>query len=128
MLAFGRGGTSGYRLVLVGIAIGYLMLSMTDYLLARARIEEAEEATRWLLGSLNGRDWDDVVPLAIALAILLPLAIPAGRALRALELGDDSAHGLGVRVERARLALVGAGGRRSSRSASSPSGRSASSP
>jgi iron-siderophore transport system permease protein len=54
VLAFRRGGTSGYRLILIGIAIGYLMLSIIDYLLSRARIEEAQEATRWLLGSLNG--------------------------------------------------------------------------
>jgi iron complex transport system permease protein len=107
LLAFRRGGTSGYRLILIGIAIGYVMLSLIDYLLSRARIEEAEEATRWLLGSLNGRTWEDVVPLLISLAILLPLTVPAGRALRVLELGDDAAHGLGLRVERARLALVG---------------------
>ena len=107
VLAFKRGSTSGYRLILVGIAISYLLISITDYLLARARIEEAQEATRWLLGSLNGRTWDDFIPLAISLAVLLPLAIPAGRALRALELGDDSAHALGLRVERSRLALIG---------------------
>jgi iron complex transport system permease protein len=106
-LAFRRGGTSGYRLILVGIAIGFMMLSITDYLLARARIEEAQEATRWLLGSLNARGWSDVTSLAVALALLLPLTIPAGRTLRVLELGDDAAYALGVRVERARLALVG---------------------
>ena len=56
---------------------------------------------------------------------------PAGRALRALELGDDAAHALGVRVERARLGLVAlaVGARlgqhrwRSGRSASSRSPR-----
>ena len=107
VLAFKRGGTSGYRLVLIGIAISFLMISVTDYLLARARIEEAQEATRWLLGSLNGRTWEDVTPLAISLAVLAPLTIPGGRALRALELGDDTAYALGMRVERSRLALVG---------------------
>jgi iron complex transport system permease protein len=106
-LAFRRGGTSGYRLILIGIAIGFMLVSITDFLLARARIEEAEEATRWLLGSLNSRGWSDVIPLAIALALLLPLTIPAGRTLRVLELGDDAAYSLGVRVERARLGLVG---------------------
>jgi iron complex transport system permease protein len=38
--------------------------------------------------------------------VLLPLLIPAARSLRALELGDDSAHALGLKVERARLGLV----------------------
>ena len=82
VLAFKRGSTSGYRLILVGIAISYLLISITNYLLARARIEEAQEATRWLLGSLNGRTWDDFILLAISLAAPLPLAIPARRALR----------------------------------------------
>jgi iron complex transport system permease protein len=107
LLAFKRGGTSGYRLILIGIAISFLLISVIDFLLARARIEEAQEATRWLLGSLNGRNWEDAVPLGLSLLVFLPLAIPAGRMLRALELGDDAAYALGLRVERSRLALVG---------------------
>ena len=55
---------SGYRLVLVGIAISALMLALNDYLLSRARIEDAQEATRWLLGSLNGRTGTTSAPLA----------------------------------------------------------------
>ena len=82
------------------------MISLIDYLLSRARIEDAQEATRWLLGSLNNRSWDDVGPLAISLLVLLPAVAAASRPLRALELGDDAAHALGVDVERARLGLV----------------------
>jgi iron complex transport system permease protein len=105
-LAYKRGATSGYRLILIGIAVGALMLAMIDYLLSRARIEEAQEATRWLLGSLNNRSWEDVAPLAVTLAVLLPAAAAAGPWLRALELGDDAAYGVGLRVERARFWLV----------------------
>ena len=46
------------------------------------------------------------MPLLISLAILLPLTIPAGRALRVLELGDDAAHALG-RAGRAHAARAG---------------------
>lgn len=105
-LAFQRGATSGYRIVLVGIAISFMLLSVTEFLLARARIEDAQEATRWLLGSLNNRGWDDVLPVAVVLMLLLPALVPATRSLRALELGDDAAHALGVPVERARIGLV----------------------
>jgi iron complex transport system permease protein len=106
LLAFRHGSTSGYRIVLIGVAISFLLVSITDYLLAKARIEEAQEATRWLLGSLNNRSWDDVLPVAVVLAVLLPAMLPAVRALRALELGDARAQSLGVRVEPARIALV----------------------
>ncbi|WP_028067307.1 FecCD family ABC transporter permease [Solirubrobacter soli] len=105
-LAFKSRRLSSFRLVLVGIAMAALMLALTDFMLSRARIEEAQEATRWLLGSLNGRTWEEVRPLLIASVVLLPLAAPAARSLKALELGDDAAHGLGLPVERARAALV----------------------
>ena len=106
VLAFTRGSVSGHRLVLVGIAVSALALAVTDFLLSRARIEDAQEATRWLLGSLNTRGWEDVWPLLGGFIVLAPALATAGRPLRALELGDDAAHGLGVRVERARLCLV----------------------
>ncbi|MDQ7908794.1 iron chelate uptake ABC transporter family permease subunit [Phytohabitans sp. ZYX-F-186] len=44
----------------------------------------------WLIGSLNGRRWDHVRPLALALAVLL-LVLHYGRKLALLELGDDTA-------------------------------------
>lgn len=105
-LARQGGRATGYRLILIGIAFAFLMTAGTEYLLARARVEDAQEGLRWLFGSLNGRTWQDALPLAVGLAVLLPCAVPAGRSLRALELGDDAAHGLGVRVERARIGLV----------------------
>jgi iron complex transport system permease protein len=104
-LAFKR-GVSGYRLVLVGIGISALALAAIDYLLTRARIEEAVAATVWLVGSLNGRGWEQVRPLAGALVVLVPAALLLARPLRLLEMGDDAARALGLRVEPARLAIV----------------------
>jgi iron complex transport system permease protein len=105
VLAYRR-GVVGYRLVLVGIGVTAMLTAATAYLLTRAEIFEAQRATVWLTGSLNGRGWEHVRPLAVALAVLVPAAIALARPLRLLELGDDAARGLGVRVEQARCALV----------------------
>ena len=105
LLAYRRGLT-GYRLVLVGIGVTAVLGSATSYLLTRARIFEAQRATVWLTGSLNGRGWDQVRPVALALAVLVPLALALARHLRLLELGDDAARGLGARVEASRAALL----------------------
>ncbi|HEV7759732.1 MAG TPA: iron chelate uptake ABC transporter family permease subunit [Acidimicrobiales bacterium] len=99
-------GVTGYRLVLVGIGITAMLGSVTSYLLTRAEIFDAQRATVWLTGSLNGRSWDHVRPMAWALAVLLPVAAGLARQLRLLELGDDAARGLGSRVEAARGALL----------------------
>jgi iron complex transport system permease protein len=108
LLAY-RGGVQGYRLVLVGIGVSAMLYALTDDLLTRARLDDAVTAYVWLTGSLNGRGWEHVRPLAIAMAALLPCVALLARPLRMMELGDDCAKALGVSVERSRLALVAVG-------------------
>jgi iron complex transport system permease protein len=106
-----RGGIQGFRLVLIGVGIGAIMDAVISWLLVYANIWQASKATVWLTGSLNGRDWDQVVPVGIALALLLPFALVRSFGLGALQLGDDTANGLGVQVfrERTLTLLVAAG-------------------
>lgn len=101
-----RRGIEGYRLVLVGVGIQAVALSMTQWLLVVAQIQDAARATVWLTGSLNGRGWDHVVPVGLALLGLIPIALVLSFGLGALQFGDDTARGLGVRVNRARSALI----------------------
>ena len=82
------------------------MTAAVQYMLTRATIFEAARATVWLTGSLNGRSWGHVRPVAAGLIVLVPCALILGRQLRVLEMGDDAAKGLGVRVERSRLGLI----------------------
>ena len=102
-------GVSSYRLVLIGIGITAMLDSVVAYLLTRAELFDAQRAAIWLTGSLNGRGWDYVAPLALSLAILLPIAMIVSRQLRALEMGDECAAGLGVGLRRSKLALTLAG-------------------
>ena len=101
-----RGGVHGYRLVLVGVGVGAVLTSVVSYLMTWADVTLAQQALVWLTGNLNGRGWDHAGPLAAALVVLLPAALLLGRALTGLQLGDDTAAGLGVDVERSRVALL----------------------
>ncbi len=105
LLAY-RNGLSAYRLVLVGIGVAAMLTSTTSFLLTRADISDVQRALVWLTGSLNGRGWDEVVPLAVSLVVLVPAVLLLARPLRALQLGDDTARGIGVPVERSRAALI----------------------
>lgn len=105
LLAWKRGVTS-YRLVLVGIGISAMLGSVTSYLLTRAEITEAQRAAVWLTGSLNGRDWEHVEPISWAMLALVPAILLLTRSLRVLQLGDDTARGLGAHVELSRVVLV----------------------
>ncbi len=98
-----RRGIDGQRLVLVGIACGAILSALTSWLLVRAQIWDAQAATVWLTGSLNARGWEHAEPLAWALLVLGPAALILTATLRALQLGDDSARSLGVRLQLAQL-------------------------
>jgi iron complex transport system permease protein len=101
-----RDGVAGTRLILIGIGIAAMLDSVTAYVLSKAPQWELQEAMRWLTGSLNGAAWDDVVPLLVALAVLGPALLGQARNLAGLQLGDDAASALGVRVERTRIVLI----------------------
>ena len=101
-----KNGVSPYRLVLVGIGLAAMLVAATQYLLTRAEIFEAQRAVVWLTGSLNGRSWSHVRTIGIAMAVLVPMVVALSGRLRVMQLGEDAAKGLGVPVERSRLALI----------------------
>ncbi|MDT0381898.1 iron chelate uptake ABC transporter family permease subunit [Streptomyces sp. DSM 42041] len=102
-----RQGVHGYRLVLVGIGVMAILTGVNGYLLTRAQILEAGRAVLWITGSLDGRGWEDALPLLVALVVLLPVVLLyCARPLRMLEMGDDAASGLGIAVEHVRLTVL----------------------
>lgn len=101
-----RGGVSGYRFILIGIAISEFMLSVVGYIISRAQLYEAREAMGWLVGSIGRSGPGELRTLLVALAVLIPIALVLERPLRTLELGNDTATALGSRVELSRLSLL----------------------
>ena len=103
----GGAGHRGYRFLVVGLGVGAALGSVTNLVLARAPIDEANRALPWTIGSLNSRSPTSVAVLAVGLAVALPVAVVLGRQLRLLRLADAVVIGLGSRVARVRLAVVG---------------------
>ena len=101
-----KGGFAGTRLILIGIGVAAMLQSVVSYLLSRAAQWDIQTAMQWLTGSLNEASWERIVPLAVASAVILPAMFSQGRSLGALQLGDDSAAGLGVRVEGTRVLFI----------------------
>ncbi|XRQ12274.1 FecCD family ABC transporter permease [Actinomadura welshii] len=105
LLAF-RDGVVGTRLILIGIGMTAMLDSVTYYVLAQAAQWDLLEAKRWMVGSLNGTTWAEALPAVIAAAVLTPVLLALASDLSALQLGDDTASALGVRVERTRIAVI----------------------
>ncbi|MFH9263918.1 FecCD family ABC transporter permease [Streptomyces sp. NPDC017546] len=101
-----RRGLSGYRVLLVGVGIQAVLSSLISWLLVKASIVDAGRAILWLTGSLNSSTWENAAAVGWALAVLLPVALVLSFPFGALNFDDDTARGLGVRINAARAALL----------------------
>ncbi|MGW0940447.1 FecCD family ABC transporter permease [Streptomyces sp. NPDC002666] len=107
VLCAGGAGSAGYRLLVTGIGISTFIGAVSDLIMSRENDNTAGGVFLWAVGSLNGRDWDAGMPLAVVLLFLVPLSLAAGHRLQLLRFGDEVASSLGVDLRRVRtVALV----------------------
>ena len=101
-----KGGSAPVRLILVGVGLAAVANALTNLMIVFGEINQVQQATVWLAGSVYGRGWEHVHTIALWLVILLPITILLARQLNTLGLGDDLAKGLGLRVELQRIVLM----------------------
>ena len=107
-LAQRAGRVAPGRLILAGVAVGYLGAAVTSYIQLQANPTELRGIMFWLLGSVAGASWTDLPAPAVALLLCLLWLVIDGRRLNALTMGETSAAGLGIDVNRLRLSLLAA--------------------
>ncbi|WP_431031265.1 FecCD family ABC transporter permease [Plantibacter sp. RU18] len=105
LLAYRR-GVQSFRLIVMGIAVAAFLTAVNTWFSTKVDVDVALRAAVWGAGTLSVVDWASVGVSAAVLAAIVLLSPAAGRRLRALELGDDSAAALGVRVELAKVWLI----------------------
>lgn len=101
-----RGGFLPDRFVLIGIGMGYGLSSVTTFLLLRADPYNTPRIFTWLSGTTYGRTFSDVVPVAAALALALPVLLSMRHRLDLLAVDEDTPRIVGVRVERTRFCAL----------------------
>ncbi|GAA1283955.1 iron ABC transporter permease [Saccharothrix xinjiangensis] len=105
-----RSGLDSDRLVVIGIASWSGGMALITLLIVTSDPWNTAKALTWLSGSTYGRTPEQVVPTALALALLTPLLWARHRELDLHSLDEDTPRVLGMRVERSRLVvLAGAG-------------------
>jgi iron complex transport system permease protein len=104
-LANVRGFTIG-KMILLGIGFNALGSAIISYLLVVSNQYDLAVAMRWLSGSLNGLQFQDVLGLTLALVLFVPMLMLLGKQLQILELGDTIALGLGVKTTVVRIIIM----------------------
>ncbi|AJY77940.1 hypothetical protein VN24_22210 [Paenibacillus beijingensis] len=97
-----RSGMNPGILVLVGIAVSAMGTGIIQALVIKAQLR-ASSALAWLAGSTYARTWEQLWPLMIWPAVLLPFAWWLCRKLDLLAMSEEVPTGLGVHVVRTRI-------------------------
>lgn len=104
VLARVGGQITSTRLLLAGVAIGYVLSAATSFLVFASDTQEGARAVLfWLLGSLSAARWSSVTIAAAAVALAVVLFTLWGRQFDGLAIGDDTARTLGVEPQRFRV-------------------------
>ncbi len=101
-----RHGLDADRLLLIGIGTWYGGTAVTAYLLVRSNPWDTPRIYTWLSGTTYGRTWEQVLPVAVALVVALPLAFVVRRELDLLALDEDTPRLVGIGLERVRLLVL----------------------
>ncbi|KQM59233.1 FecCD family ABC transporter permease [Agreia sp. Leaf210] len=106
--ALGRqqGRWPAVRLVLAGVAIGYLISAFTYFLQTVATPGQLQRVLFWTLGSVSGATWQDLPILAVVVAGGMVWLVANGRRLNGLAGGAELASSLGINVGRFQLQLM----------------------
>lgn len=100
-------GIQPIRIILAGVAVSaFLGAGISALMIIYS--DRVHSALMWMVGGLSARSWPQVMiiwPYTLAGMIFTLLA---ARHLNILQLGDELAKGLGLRVERTRLILTAA--------------------
>lgn len=97
---------SGSRLILIGIGIQAMLQAAISFLLLKASQYDVPGAMRWLSGSLNGMTMKGIPTLFIVVMVFGIISLLFTKYLQVLELGDEFATTLGVRLNLVRIILI----------------------
>ena len=104
-----KDGLPPYRLILTGIGASLALTAAADLLISRMDAQTAADMAKWLIGTLNARDWSDAGLVWGGLALLAPAVLWLHFPLARLGMADDIATGLGLALSPLRLAVTAAG-------------------
>jgi iron complex transport system permease protein len=105
LLLIRRGeGQGPERLILAGLAVSFLFIALTNYLVFSGDQRAAHSVLFWTMGGLGLARWDNLLLGLMGAVIAIRFALANHRRLDALLAGENTAASLGVPMGQLRLA------------------------
>lgn len=99
-------GVGTQSIILFGIAIFFAFNALLAMLEYSASETQLQRIVFWMLGSLSRASWFQISCGSLLLFVLLPFCMSRTWRLTALRLGDESAMGMGVDINRLRVEIL----------------------
>ncbi|WP_444995337.1 FecCD family ABC transporter permease [Aliikangiella sp. IMCC44359] len=97
--------TSPFNLLMSGVAISFILGSLANLLLFLGDHRASHQVIFWILGGFGLARWDNILlPFITCFSAYIYLLYQSSR-MNALLLGDETAHSLGITVNRFRIQL-----------------------
>lgn len=93
-------------MLLVGMAVSAMLNGLLVVLVAMGTGNDVNLLYTYLLGSLANRGWEQLLRILPWFALLVPVSLGLARSVNLLQFGDETASGLGVKVDRTRLIVL----------------------
>ncbi len=107
LFAYKRGeGVQPLKMILTGVGFSTALSGVMIVLISSVDRVKVDFISTWLAGNIWGTDWPFVLALLPWLIVLVPYALFKSKALNLLSLGESSAVGAGVTVQKDRILLL----------------------
>lgn len=100
-------GMTPETIILSGIAIMFFLDAVTAFLQYLGTAQQVQAIVFWMLGSVSVAGWDSVGIVFVISIISIPYLIYKASDITIIGAGDETAHSLGINVERVRLQTLG---------------------
>jgi iron complex transport system permease protein len=94
-------------LILAGVALGALLMSVTDYLTLLSA-DKVRPILQWFMGNFSSSNWDQLGLITPYIVVGLVVIFIFARPLNVMQLDEEQAQQLGINVERTKIILLGA--------------------
>jgi iron complex transport system permease protein len=94
-------------LLLAGVVVGAFFGACIAFILSISDARTVQSAIYWIMGSLAGADWRDVLLAAVYTLPAAALLTGFARPLNLMAIGEESAHYLGADVEKVKRVALG---------------------
>lgn len=101
-----RGTFTDSRIVLAGVALGYVAMAVTSFIQLQADPGALRGILFWSMGSVSGGRWPMLALPLIVLVVIGGWLSTQGRTMNAVALGDDDAIAVGVNLRLTRIGLL----------------------